>query len=96
MQFQRISFERSARGGLWPLFEPFGDRTKKYGDAVKGWITPLVERALEHKREMSEKGQQFQNDQNTLLGHLAQSFDGNSPLQHHTLLLTLRRCHRHS
>ena len=79
MKIQRVALERSIRGGFWPLFEPFGDTSKKYGDVIKEWITPLVESALEHKRKMSEKGQPIQNDQSTLLEHLACSFDGNSP-----------------
>jgi hypothetical protein len=96
MKIQQVSMERSIRGGFWPLFEPFGDRSKKYGDVIKEWVTPLVERALEHKREMSKKGQQIQNDQSTFLEYLAQSFDGNSLPRCHALLLTLRRCYRHS
>ena len=79
MKIQQVSVERSTRGGLWPLFEPFGDRSKKYGDVIKEWVTPLVERALEHKRKMSEKGQQLQDEQSTFLEHLAYSFDGNLP-----------------
>ena len=78
MKIQQIALERSTRGGLWPLFEPFGDRSKKYGDVLKQWVTPLVERALEHKRKMSEKWQPIQGDQSTLLEYLAVSFDGDS------------------
>ena len=96
VNIQRITFERSIRGGLWPLFEPFGDRSKKYGDIIKEWITPLVERALEHERMMSEKGQQVQDDRGTFLEHLAHSYDGNSPFRHPTLALTLRRHGRSS
>ena len=96
MEIQRIALERSIRGGLWPLYEPFGDRSKKYGDVIKEWITPFVEHALEHKRKMSEKGQQIQTDQSTLLEYLVDSFDGNSQLQRRDLFLTLCRCYRHS
>jgi len=96
VKIQQVSLERSIRGGLWPLFEPFGDRSKKYGDVIKEWVTPLVERALEHKRKMSEKGQQIQNDQSTFLEYLAYSFDGNSSSQCHSPPLTPRRCYRHS
>ena len=96
VKIQRIALDRSIRGGLWPLYEPFGDRSKKYGDIIKQWITPLVEQALEHKRKMSEKGQQIRSDQSTLLEYLVDSFDGNSQLQCHPSLLTLRRCYRYS
>lgn len=78
-KIQQIAVERGNRGGLWPLFEPFGDRSKKYGDVLKKWVTPLVERALEHKRKMFEKGQPIQDDQSTLLEYLTVSFDGNLP-----------------
>ena len=94
-KIQQIALERTLLGGLWPLFEPFGDRSKKHGDVIKEWVTPLVERALEHKRKMSEKGQQIQNDQSTFLEYLAHSFDGNSPFSCHTFLLTPRRCYCH-
>lgn len=75
VKIQRISLDRSIRGDLWPLFEPFGDKSKKYGDILKQWVTPLVERALEHKRKMLEKGQSIQEDQCTLLEYLTISFD---------------------
>ena len=88
VKIQQVSLERSIRGGLWPLFEPFGDRSKKYGDVIKEWVTPLVERALEHKRKMSEKGQQIQNDQSTFLEYLAYSFDGNLPFWFRTFCLS--------
>ena len=83
-KIQQVSLDRSIWGGLWPLFEPLGDKSKKYGDIIKEWVTPLVERALEHKRKMSEQGQRIQNDQSTLLEYLAYSFDGNSQSQCHT------------
>lgn len=96
-KIQQISLERSTRGGLWPLFEPFGDRSKKYGDIIKEWITPPVEHALEHKRKMSEQGHEIQNDQSTLLEYLAYSFDGNSQSRCHTFAYSpLPRCHHHS
>ena len=96
VKIQEIALERGTRGGLWPLFEPFGDRSKKYGDVLKEWVTPLVERALEHKRRMSEKGLPIQEDQSTLLEYLAISFDGNLPPHCNAVSLILRRCHRHS
>jgi hypothetical protein len=93
MQIQRIALDRSVQGGLWPLFEPFGDRSKKYGDTLKEWVTPLVERALEHKRRMSEKGQSIKDDQSTLLEYLTITFDGNSSILWRKFPpLTLSRC----
>ena len=95
VRIQQVSLKRSILGGVWPLFEPFGDSSKKYGDIIKGWITPLVERAVEYERKMSEKGQQIQNDQSTLLEYLAHSYNGNSPLWYHVLSLTPCRCRCH-
>ena len=77
-KIQKVSLHRSIMGGLWPLFEVFGDKAEKYGDVIKAWVTPLVERALEHKRIMAEKGQQIESDQSTFLEYLAYTFDGNS------------------
>lgn len=77
VKIQQVTVVRSILGGIWPLFEPFGDKSKKYGDIIKGWITPLVERAVEHERKMSEKGQQIQDDQSTLLEYLAHNYNGN-------------------
>lgn len=85
-KIQEVSLERSLQGGLWPLFEPFGDRTKKYGDIIKEWVTPLVEDALEHKRKMSKQGERIQNDQSTFLEYIAYSFDGNSQSRRHTFV----------
>ena len=77
-KIQKVSLQRSIMGGLWPLFEVFGDKSKKHGDVIKAWITPLVERALEHKRRMFEKGQSVETDQSTFLEYLADQFDGDS------------------
>lgn len=89
VKIQQVSLFRSILGKFWPLFEPFGDKTKKHGDVIKKWITPIVERALEHKRRMSEKGLSTQDDQSTLLEHLTNSFDGNSsPWYHVTCSIT--------
>ena len=97
VKIQHIALERNIRGGLWPLFEILGDKSKKYGDTIKEWVTPLVERALEHKRKMSEQGHEIQNDQSTLLEYLAYSFDGNSQSRCHTFAYSpLPRCHHHS
>ena len=90
VKIQQVSIGRSFRGGFWPLFELFGDKSKKYGDIIKEWVAPLVERALEHKREMSKNGEQIRIDRCTFLEYLAYNFDGNSPFQCRILLLTLR------
>jgi cytochrome P450 len=89
-KIQQVTIERTFRGGFWPLFELFGDKAKKYGDIIKEWIAPLVERALEHKREMSKNGQQIRTDRCTFLEYLTHNFDGNSPFRCRILLLTLR------
>ena len=88
--------ERGVRGGLWLLFEPFSDRFKKYGDILREWVAPLVERALEHKRRISDKGQLIQEDQDSLLEYLTIGFYGNSPPRFVAFWFILRRCHYHS
>lgn len=75
-EIQDIVFKRSSFGVFWPLTEPTGDSTEPLGNVVKQFVDPIVQRALEHKRKMVEKGQQVETDQCTLLEYLAWRNDG--------------------
>ena len=75
-KIQDIVFKRNSFGIYWPLAELFGDSTEPLGNVIKQFVDPIVQRALEHKRKMVEKGQQIEPDQCTFLEHLAWRNDG--------------------
>ena len=75
-KIQDIVFKRSSFGILWPLAELSGDSTEPLGNVVKQFIDPIVQRALDHKMKMVEKGQQVEVDQCTFLEYLAWRCDG--------------------
>jgi len=75
-EIQDIVFKRNSFGILWPLTELSGDLTEPLGNVVKQFVDPIVQRALEHKRRMIEKGQQVEVDQCTFLEYLAWRCDG--------------------
>ena len=75
-EIQDIVFKRNSFGTLWPLTELTGDLTEPLGNVIKQFVDPLVQRALEHKRKMEEKGQQVEIDQCTFLEYLAWKNDG--------------------
>ena len=75
-EIQDIVFKRNSFGILWPLTELSGDLTEPLGKVVKQFVDPIVQRALEHKRKMLEKGQQVEVDECTFLEYLAWRCDG--------------------
>lgn len=75
-EIQDIIFKRNSFGTFWPLTELTGDSTEPLGNVIKQFVNPIVERALEHKKKMIEKGQQVELDQCTFLEYLAWKNDG--------------------
>ena len=75
-EIQDIVFKRNSFGVLWPLTELSGDLTEPLGNIIKQFVDPIVQRAMEHKRKMVEKGQQVEADQCTFLEYLAWRNDG--------------------
>ena len=76
-EIQDIVFKRNAFGILWPLTElATGDLTEPLGNTIKQFVDPIVQRALEHKRKMLERGQEVELDQCTFLEYLAWRNDG--------------------
>ena len=75
-EIQDIMFKRSSLGPLWPLTELFGDLTEPLANTMRQFVDPIVQRALEHKVKMAEKGQQVEADQSTFLEYLAWRNDG--------------------
>ena len=75
-EIQDMVFKRNSFGELWPLTELFGDATEPLGNIIKQFVDPIVQRALEHKRNMIEIGQQVELYQCTFLEYLAWKSDG--------------------
>jgi hypothetical protein len=75
-EIQDIVFKRNSFGVFWPLAELTGDTTEPLGNVIKQFVDPIVQRALEHKRKMMEKGQEVESDQCTFLEYLAWRNDG--------------------
>ena len=76
-EIQDIAFKRSLFGELWPLTELFGDTMEPLGNIIKQFVDPIVQRALENKRNIVEMGQQVELDQcHTFLEYLAWKNDG--------------------
>ena len=75
-KIQDLAFKRSSFGALWPLTELSGDLTEPLGDIIKQFVDPIVQRALEHKKMMMEKGQEAELDQSTFLEYLVWMNDG--------------------
>lgn len=73
---QDIMFKRNSFGTFWPLTELSGDMTEPLGNTIKQFVDPIVQRALEHKRKMVEKGQLVEPDQCTFVEYLAWRNDG--------------------
>jgi hypothetical protein len=98
-EIQDIVFKRSSFGTLWPFAELSGDLTEPLGNIVKQFVDPIVQRALEHKRKMVEKGQQVEVDQCTFLEYLAWRNDGEHtfwpPWRRLLRLIQLCRCGDH-
>lgn len=75
-KIQDIAFKRNSFGTFWPLTELSGDSTEPLGNIIKQFVDPIVQRAVEHKRNMMDKGQQAEADQCTFLEYLAWRTDG--------------------
>ena len=80
-EIQDIAFKRNSFGTFWPLTELTGDVTEPLGDTIKRFVDPIVQRALEHKRKMMERGQQVEPDDCTFLEYLAWKNDGEHVLR---------------
>jgi len=71
MAIQEQLCRRSLLGAIWPLFELFEDKCEKHKRAIRGWVDPLVARAVRIQREMKEKGQTVDPKDSTFLEYLA-------------------------
>ncbi|TFY60055.1 hypothetical protein EVJ58_g5384 [Rhodofomes roseus] len=58
---------------FFPLYEIMGDRTSPHVDVITRWIKPIVEEALERKRQESAQGIQRQRAERTMLENLVEN-----------------------
>ncbi|KIK94934.1 hypothetical protein PAXRUDRAFT_11751 [Paxillus rubicundulus Ve08.2h10] len=70
-QVQIIVSQRVRRSWLWPLFEPFGDKTEGPMKVVNAYIGPILKDAIE-KGKMATTRPEKLSDNDTLLDHLVQ------------------------
>jgi hypothetical protein len=74
---QALCLRRNTRQGLWPLFELLEDAGASDANTLKSWIDPIINRALEHKKNVQKMGiDQLDIDQSTFLEYLANSTEG--------------------
>lgn len=64
---------RGAKGIVWPLSEPFHDKTQEAIDVIFNWIDPLVQHALQRRTQMDDTSG---DDEGVFLDFLAKSTDG--------------------
>lgn len=64
---------RARLGSIWPLFELIKDRNKDACDVIRKWIDPLVQQALNDKRQMQEAGIEHKIEEKTFMQHLAET-----------------------
>lgn len=77
---QRLTAMRVRRGWIWPLTELFKDKVEEPLEVVRGFIEPIVAKALEKKREREkvhgvEENKEVQEGE-SLLEHLVKLSDG--------------------
>lgn len=74
---QALILRRNTRQSLWPLLEFFGDACAPHAKTLAAWLDPVINRALEHKKNVKEMGLgRLDDQQSTFLEHLAASTDG--------------------
>ena len=67
---------RNTLGNIWPLFELFEDKSEKHKKIIRGWVDPLVVRAMRTQEEMEEKSQVVDPKDCTFLEYLATTTQG--------------------
>ena len=67
---------RNILGSIWPFFELFEDKCEKHKRVIRGWVDPLVARAVRIQKEMEKKGQTMDPKYSTFLEYLATTTQG--------------------
>ena len=80
MDIQALICRRNMLGNFWPLLELFKDKSERHRKVIRGWVDPLVVRAVQIQKEMKEKGQTVNTNECTFLEYLATTTEGISRL----------------
>ena len=80
MGIQAQVCKRNMLGNFWPLLELFEDKSERHKKVIRGWVDPLVARAVQIQKEMKEKGQTADPNDCTFLEYLATKTQGTSHL----------------
>ncbi|KAJ7078425.1 cytochrome P450 monooxygenase CYP63 [Mycena belliarum] len=72
---QQTVTARGRIGHMWPLFELFGDKNAGNVRVIRAWLDPLVQRAVDDKRQARKAGIDSPVADKTFLQHLADSTD---------------------
>jgi hypothetical protein len=80
VDIQAQILRRNMLGNFWPLLELFKDQTEGNKKVIRGWIDPLVVRAVRIQKEMEEKGQAVDPGDCTFLEYLATTTQGSPHL----------------
>jgi len=76
VEIQSVIRRRNLLGNFWPLLELFKDKSEEHKKVIRGWVDPLVVRAVRIQKEMKEKGQTVNSDDCTFLEYLATTTQG--------------------
>jgi len=76
VDIQALILNRNMLGNFWPLLELFVDKSEGHKKVIRGWVDPLVVRAVEIQKEMKDKGQSVNTDDCTFLEYLATTTQG--------------------
>ena len=80
VDIQALILRRNLLGNFWPLFELFKDKSEGHKKVIRGWVDPLVARAVWIQKEMKEKGQTLNPEDCTFLEYLGTTTQGTSHL----------------
>ena len=73
---QALVCKRNILGNFWPLLELFQDKSEPHKKVIRGWVDPLLIRAVRIQEEMKEKGQTVNPNECTFLEYLATATQG--------------------
>lgn len=75
-EIQALICRRNLLGNFWPLLEFFKDKSESHKKVIRGWVDPLLVRAVRIQEEMKEKGQIVNPNECTFLEYLATETQG--------------------
>ncbi|TFK72859.1 cytochrome P450 [Pluteus cervinus] len=79
---QKISGIRQLGGSTWPLLEMWDDKLKPHMDVINNFVEPVIQSAIERKKEGVEKGEE---ESLTLLDELVRQTDDQTLIRDETI-----------